>query len=99
MAARLVEEYGSPQAAADSVWALARKNEWHREGERAERGDIEETFEQELGQLFAQAETPRLSDLQIKAPMSLLADGTLVPAMDRPFTHILKPASVAGRAF
>ena len=231
MAARLVEEYGSPQAAADSVWALARKNEWYREGERAERfflqqpgaatvpankaaldllvswhgellghlthdgfewrwkprrrggpalvrettpgklppfiesllpegwlaqvleerderdvlrggrrymsniaiarsrdelatlpadilltplaaffeagrftgryagperGDIEETFERKLAQLFAQVETPRLSGVQIKAPMSLLADGALVPAVDRPFTHILKPAGTAG---
>ena len=37
MAARLVEQYGSPQAAADSAWALARSNGWYREGERAER--------------------------------------------------------------
>ena len=231
MAARLVGEYGSAQAAADSVWALARKNEWYREGERAERfflqqpgadmvpankaaldlvvawhgdllghlthdgfewrwkprrrggpalvrettpgklpsfiesllpegwlahvlqerdergllrggrryvsniaiarsldklaespadilltplaaffeagrftgryagperGDIEETFERKLAQLFARAETPRLSGVQIKAPMSLLSDGALMPAVDRPFTHILKPAGAAG---
>src|SRR5271166_4878164 len=31
MAARLIEEYGSPQAAADAVWALARENAWYRE--------------------------------------------------------------------
>src|SRR5258708_6753343 len=37
MAARLVEEYGSPQAAADAAWALARENSWYREGEGAER--------------------------------------------------------------
>ena len=37
MAVRLVEEYGSPEAAADAVWALARGNGWYREGERAER--------------------------------------------------------------
>ncbi len=231
MATRLVEEHGSPQTASDSVWALARKNEWYREGERAERfllrqpgaatvpankaalellvswhgellghlthdgfewrweprrrsgprlvrettpgklppfiasllpegwlaqvleardergvlrggrrylsniaiarsqeelaalpadilltpltaflaagrftgryagpgrGDIEENFERKLGQLFAQAETPRLSGIQIKAPMSLLADGALVPAVNRPFTHILKPAGTSG---
>lgn len=231
MATRLIDEHGSPQTASDSVWALARKNAWYREGERAERfllqhpvvptvptnkaaldllvswhgellgylthdgfewrwkprrcggptpvrettpgklppfiasllpegwlaqvlkvrdergvlrggrrylsniaiarsreelaalpadvlltpltaflkagrftgryagpghGDIEETFERRLGQLFARAETPRLSGIQVKAPMSLLADGALVPAVDRPFTHILKPAGTAG---
>src|ERR1022692_1184252 len=37
IAARLIEEYRSPQAAADAVWALARENEWYREGELAER--------------------------------------------------------------
>lgn len=37
MAARLVEEHGSPQAVADAIWVLARQNEWYREGEGAER--------------------------------------------------------------
>src|SRR5260370_34356025 len=37
MAARLVEEHGSPQIAADAVWALARENGWDREGEGAGR--------------------------------------------------------------
>ena len=37
IAARLIEEYGSAKAAADAVWALARENEWYREGELAER--------------------------------------------------------------
>ena len=231
MAARLVEEHGTPQAAADAVWALARENEWYREGEGAERflltqpgmakapvnkaaldllvawhgetlgqlshdgfewrwkpgrragpalvreitpgklppfiesllpegwlaqvlherderealrrgrrymsnivivkdreelaklpadtlttslaryidagrftgryagparGEIEETFEQNLARIFTHAETPRLSGVQIKAPMSLMPDGTLVPAIDQPFTHILKPAGTAG---
>ena len=231
MAARLVEEHGTPQAAADAVWALARENEWYREGEGAERflmaqpgtakapvnkaaldllvawhgeplgrlthdgfewrwkarrrtgpvlvrettpgklpafiesllpegwlaqvlherderealrrgrrymsnitvvesreelaalpadvltttlasfcdegrftghyagparGEIEETFEQSLARIFARAETPRLSGIQIKAPMSLTPDGRLVPAVDQPFTHILKPAGTAG---
>jgi serine/threonine-protein kinase HipA len=231
MAARLVEEYGSPRAAADSVWALARENVWYREGEDAERfllaqpgtakppinkaaldlllawhgdvlgrlthdgfewrwkpqkrtgpalvrettpgklpafiesllpegwlaqvlherderealrrgrrymsnivivqnraelaalpadvlatplatftdsgrftgryagparGEIEGTFEQKLARIYARAETPRLSGVQIKAPMSLVADGNLVPAIDQPFTHILKPAGTAG---
>ena len=231
MAARLVEEHGTPRAAADAVWALARENEWYREGEGAERfllaqpgaakvpvnkaaldllvawhgeplgrlihdgfewrwkaqrrvgpalvrettpgklpafiesllpegwlaqvlherderealrrgrrymsnivivedreelaalpadvltttlasfldagrftgmyagparGEIEETFEQNLARIFARAETPRLSGVQIKAPMSLTPDGALVPAIDQPFTHILKPAGTAG---
>lgn len=60
------------------------------------RGDIEEPFQQRLAALFARAETPRLSGIQIKAPVSLAADGTLVPATDAPFTHILKPAGTAG---
>jgi serine/threonine-protein kinase HipA len=231
MAARLVEEHGSPRAAADSVWGLARENEWYREGEGAERflltqpgtaktpvnkaaldllvawhgdllgrlthdgfewrwksqkrsgpvlvrettpgklpafiesllpegwlahvlherderdalrrgrrymsnivivesreelvalpadvlaaplaafaeagrftgryagparGEIEDTFEQRLARIFERAETPRLSGVQIKAPMSLAVDGALVPAIDQPFTHILKPAGTAG---
>ena len=231
MAARLVEEHGTPRAAADAVWALARENEWYREGEGAERfllaqpgaakapvnkaalnllvawhgetlghlihdgfewrwkaprrvgpalvrettpgklpafiesllpegwlaqvlherderealrrgrrymsnivivgdrdelatlpadvltttlasfvdagrftgvyagparGEVEETFEQNLARIFARAETPRLSGVQIKAPMRLTPDGALVPAIDQPFTHILKPAGTAG---
>lgn len=62
------------------------------------RGDIEETFEQNLARIFSRAETPRLSGVQIKAPMSLLADGRLVPATGHPFTHILKPAGTGGFA-
>jgi len=60
------------------------------------RGEIEETFEQNLARMLARAETPRLSGVQIKAPMSLMPDGALVPAIDQPFTHILKPAGTAG---
>lgn len=60
------------------------------------RGEIEETFEQNLARIVVRAETPRLSGVQIKAPMSLMADGALVPAIDEPFTHILKPAGTAG---
>ena len=230
IAARLIEEYGSPSSAADAVWTLARQNEWYREGERAERfllrrpaaaparneaaldlivawhgvpighlvhdgfewrwteaersgppvvrqtmpgklppfigsllpegwleavlrdrderatlrsgkrylsnitiverhgelaalpadvlltpldryaangiftgtyagpgrGDIEQGFEKNLAKLYEGADTPRLSGIQIKAPMSLDADGTLSPATGRPFTHILKPAGPSG---
>ena len=60
------------------------------------RGLIEETFEHNLARIYARPETPRLSGVQIKAPMNLGADGALAPATDRPFTHILKPAGTAG---
>ncbi|MER8456802.1 HipA domain-containing protein [Mesorhizobium sp. M0915] len=60
------------------------------------RGEIQETFEHNLAQLFARAEMPRLSGVQIKAPMNLASDGALLPAIDLPFTHILKPAGTAG---
>lgn len=230
LAARLIEEYGDPKAAADALWALARENEWYREGERAEqyllkspllvearneaalrftvawhgqpigtlhhdgfewrwqaeagfdlplvqqrspgklpsfilsllpegwlervlkqsdqrallrsgrrylsnitispdpaeiaampadvlvtrladfsaqglftgryegptRGDIEHGFEENLARLFASPQTPRLSGVQIKAPMFLDPRGRLVPATSQPFTHILKPAGTSG---
>ena len=60
------------------------------------RGLVEETFERNLAGLYSQPGTPRLSGVQIKAPMSLLSDGTLLPALDRAFTHVLKPAGTAG---
>lgn len=60
------------------------------------RGDIHDTFEQNLARMFATGTTPRLSGVQIKAPMFLDADGTLVPSTNRPFTHILKPAGTSG---
>jgi serine/threonine-protein kinase HipA len=60
------------------------------------RGQFEETFEQNLARLFAHAETPRLSGVQIKAPMCLTSDGALMPAVEQPFTHVLKPAGMAG---
>ena len=232
VAARLVEEYGSPQAASDAVWALARENEWYREGEGAERfllrrpasaparneaaldltvawhgdpignlvhdgfewrwspseggtatpslirqtapgklppfivsllpegwleavlndrderamlrsgkrymsnitiaenrGDlaalpldvllthlevcvsdgvftgtyegpgrsvIEKDFERNLARIYERADTPRLSGVQIKAPMHLDTGGRLSPSMGTPFTHILKPAGTGG---
>ncbi len=60
------------------------------------RGTIEQSFEQNLARIFARAETPRLSGVQIKAPMHLAPDGALVPAVGLSFTHILKPAGTAG---
>ena len=60
------------------------------------RSSIEHTFEQNLARLFERNDTPRLSGVQIKAPMFLDADGTLSPSVGRPFTHILKPAGTSG---
>jgi serine/threonine-protein kinase HipA len=57
---------------------------------------FDETFEQKVAQLFRSSNTPRLSGVQIKAPMCLQADGDLVGAEDAPFTHILKPAGTGG---
>ena len=37
IAKRLIEEYSDAKGAADAVWALARENQWYREGELAER--------------------------------------------------------------
>lgn len=60
------------------------------------RGDIEESFEHVLAHVYERADTPRLSGVQIKAPMYLDADGTLSASAGRPFTHILKPAGTSG---
>jgi serine/threonine-protein kinase HipA len=60
------------------------------------RGELQESFQQRLAEMFARAETPRLSGVQIKAPMYLTAEGRLFPAVEAPFTHILKPAGTAG---
>jgi len=60
------------------------------------RGEIEESFERNLAQIYARADTPRLSGVQIKAPMYLDANGVLSPAAGKPFTHILKPAGAGG---
>ncbi|HXB71399.1 MAG TPA: HipA domain-containing protein [Candidatus Acidoferrales bacterium] len=60
------------------------------------RGEIEESFERNLAQIFARADTPRLSGVQIKAPMYLDEKGILSLATGRPFTHILKPAGTSG---
>jgi serine/threonine-protein kinase HipA len=58
--------------------------------------EIEESFERNLAQIYESADTPRLSGVQIKAPMYLDADGTLSPSTAKPFTHILKPAGTSG---
>jgi serine/threonine-protein kinase HipA len=60
------------------------------------RSELEESFERNLAQIYAHADTPRLSGVQIKAPMYLDSDGALSPATGKPFTHILKPAGTGG---
>lgn len=64
-----------------------------------DRGSLEEPFEANLARIFAAPTTPRLSGVQIKAPMFLDEEGTLRAAIDRPFTHILKPAGTSGFEF
>jgi serine/threonine-protein kinase HipA len=60
------------------------------------RSELENSFETNLAQIFARNDTPRLSGIQIKAPMYLASDGALLPSVGRPFTHILKPAGTSG---
>lgn len=60
------------------------------------RSDIENSFERNLARIFAQADTPRLSGVQIKAPMYLDANGILSPSIGTPFTHVFKPAGTSG---
>jgi serine/threonine-protein kinase HipA len=60
------------------------------------RSEIEENFERNLAQIYARPDTPRLSGVQIKAPMYLDEKGVLSPAQGKPFTHILKPAGTGG---
>lgn len=60
------------------------------------RGEINEGFERNLARLFESSETPRLSGIQIKAPMYLDENGMLMPSTAKPFTHILKPAGTSG---
>lgn len=60
------------------------------------RGAIERDFEHNLAQIYARSDTPRLSGVQIKAPMYLDPTGVLAPSIGTPFTHILKPAGAGG---
>jgi serine/threonine-protein kinase HipA len=60
------------------------------------RSDIEHSFERALAQIYERADTPRLSGIQIKAPMYLDDSGALSPSIGKPFTHILKPAGTGG---
>jgi serine/threonine-protein kinase HipA len=60
------------------------------------RSTIEHDFERNLAQICARPDTPRLSGVQIKAPMYLDPAGGLAPSTGTPFTHILKPAGKGG---
>jgi serine/threonine-protein kinase HipA len=60
------------------------------------RGNLNETFERNLARMFESKETPRLSGIQIKAPLYLDAQGKLLPSAGNPFTHIFKPAGTSG---
>jgi serine/threonine-protein kinase HipA len=60
------------------------------------RTTLERDFEHRLAALYANADTPRLSGVQMKAPMHLDADGRLSPSIGTSFTHILKPAGTSG---
>jgi serine/threonine-protein kinase HipA len=60
------------------------------------RGDLEQSFERNLARIYERADVPRLSGIQIKAPMNLDASGILSPSAGTPFTHILKPAGTSG---
>ncbi|HUG26147.1 type II toxin-antitoxin system HipA family toxin [Piscinibacter sp.] len=60
------------------------------------RSTTERNFERNLAQLYARAEMPRLSGVQIKAPMYLDPEGVISPSIETPFTHILKPAGTGG---
>ena len=57
---------------------------------------FDDTLEDRMAALFASHATPRLSGVQIKAPMNLSDAGVLRPARELAFTHILKPSPGAG---
>ena len=60
------------------------------------RSAMEQDFERNLATIYDRVDTPRLSGVQIKAPMTLAPDGRLSPSIGTPFTHILKPAGTSG---
>lgn len=81
---------------------ITRLQDWERDGVFTGRyggpgrRTLEESFERNLALMFKAPDTPRLSGIQIKAPMYLDTDGTLSPSTGKPFTHILKPAGTSG---
>lgn len=59
------------------------------------RGDSKQGFERNLARIFGRSDVPRLSGVQIKAPMSLEPNGILAPSKGTSFTDILKPAGTS----
>ena len=57
---------------------------------------FDKSFQENLARIYASATTPRLSGVQIKAPMYLDENGNLTAAVHEPFTHILKPSGTNG---
>ena len=53
---------------------------------------LDNSFYSRVPMLWGNRTMPRLSGAQIKIPMTLSKDGDLTPAIDTPFTHILKIA-------
>jgi len=60
------------------------------------KGSLNDTFERNLARMFESKETPRLSGIQIKAPLYLDEQAKLLPSTGNPFTHIFKPAGTSG---
>ena len=60
------------------------------------RSATERDFERNLATIYERADTPRLSGVQIKAPMTLDPAGRLSASVGTSFTHILKPAGTSG---
>ena len=58
--------------------------------------DIAQNFEKNIAQLYSTDDVPRLSGVQLKVPMFLNENGALVPSVNLPFTHILKPGGTGG---
>jgi serine/threonine-protein kinase HipA len=60
------------------------------------RNAMHKSFERNLARIYEHKDAPRLSGVQIKAPMYLDDKGILAPSIGKPFTHILKPAGTSG---
>jgi len=97
-----IVERESDLAALSPDVLLARLEKFARAGvftgryEGPAKSDVEKSFESNLAQIYAREDTPRLSGIQIKAPMYLDKKGVLSPSAGKPFTHILKPAGTSG---
>ncbi len=58
--------------------------------------ELERNFEDNLALVLSRPDSPRISGIQIKAPMFLDEHGLLSSSTGQPFTHILKPAGTGG---